>query len=125
MRRCGMTLFQRVRRGAVAAAATLVVLAFDDSDDSGVPGNEPSIEIAANPGVIPVNQGKSGTVEITLTRNGGFTGAVALAATGFPLGVAVAIDPPQLVGSALTATVTFTVATSVTAGAYTGSIEAS
>ena len=120
-----MTLFQRVRRGAVAAAVTLVVPACDDSNDNSPTGNEPAIEIAANPAVIPVSQGASGTVEITLTRSGGFTGAVALSAKDFPIGVTVGIDPPQLVGSALSATVTFTVAASVTAGAYTGSIEAS
>src|SRR5688572_25344274 len=121
-----MTLYQRVRRCAVAVAATLVVSACgDDSGDNSPTGNEPGIEISANPAVIPVNQGASGTVEITLTRTGGFTGAVALTARDFPLGVTVGIAPPQLVGSALSATVTFTVAASVTAGAYTGSIEAS
>jgi hypothetical protein len=120
-----MTVIQRVRRAAIAAAVTLVLPACGDDSDESPTGNEPGIDISANPSVIEVNQGASGTIEITLTRSGGFTGAVALSAKDLPIGVTVGIDPPQLVGSALHATVTFTVATSVTAGAYTGSIEAS
>ncbi len=64
-------------------------------------------------------------MELTLTRSGGFTGAVALEVKGMPIGVTVTIDPPQLVGSALKSTLTFTVAAAVTPAAYIGSIEAS
>jgi hypothetical protein len=122
-----MTSVRRQRRGAFAAAAALLAFACGDgtTDDDGPTGNQFAIQIAESRVLSPVVQGSSGTAEVTLTRSGGFTGAVALAAMGFPAGITVGIDPPQLTGSASRATVTVTVAGSVAVGSYTGTVEAS
>jgi hypothetical protein len=48
-----------------------------------------SISISVAPATLELNQGASGTVTITLTRSGGFTGAVNVAVEGLPAGVTI------------------------------------
>lgn len=105
-------------------AATLFALACGGGDDDGPTGNTGSIQLAVNPAALPVAQGSSGSVTISLTRSGGFSGAVTLGITGLPTGVTTAITPPGLTGTATSASVDVTVAPTVPIGTYTATITA-
>ncbi|MBC7842380.1 MAG: hypothetical protein H7099_08700 [Gemmatimonadaceae bacterium] len=69
-----------------------------------------------------VQTGSSTTVAVTLTRTGGFTGAVTVAATSLPTGVTVASQ--VIAAGATTATLTIAAATTATTGAAATSITA-
>lgn len=49
----------------------------------------PTIGISLNPATLSVAQGASGTVAVTVTRGGGFAGAVTVRAEGLPAGVTI------------------------------------
>ena len=53
----------------------------------------PDFALSANPASMTMNRGASGTSTITITRSGGFTGAVDLSASVPPIGVAASIAP--------------------------------
>jgi hypothetical protein len=75
----------------------------------------PNFTLSASPPSLSVNQGASGTGTINITRSGGFTGAVSLAATSpLPPGVGVTFNPATAAGA--TSIATFTVAATVPAG---------
>jgi endo-1,4-beta-xylanase len=84
----------------------------------------PDFTLSANPTSLTVNRGASGTVTIAITRSGGFTGAVALSASGLPAGVTVGFSPASTTGTSsvltLTASTTATVGTGVVTVAGTG-----
>lgn len=71
---------------------------------------------------VSVAQGATGTSNITLTRAGGFAGAVGLAVTGLPANVTATFNPTSVTGT--TSTLTLAVPNTVTAGTYTGTITA-
>ena len=74
----------------------------------------PSFTLAATPATVPIAQGASGTVNIAITRTGGFAGAVALTAEGLPTGVTAAFNPQSVTTNASVLTLT------AAAGATTG-----
>lgn len=97
---------------ALAASATLWAC------DSGTsmptdPDPTPAVSISAAPTSLSLEQGASGTVTVTVTRSGGFTGSVALTASGLPSGVTA--DAPSGTGATLVMTL------SAGASAATGS----
>jgi endoglucanase len=53
----------------------------------------PDFALAASPASLSINRGASGTSTVTITRSGGFTGAVDLSVSGSPPGVAASIAP--------------------------------
>lgn len=118
-----MTSFLSTGRSTRAAAA-LVMLACGGDNDDGPTGNPGTIQIAVSPTAISIPTGGSGSVVVTLTRAAGFTGVVALTVAGLPTGATVTLDPPQLLGTALSATVTVSVALTVTPGTYTATVTA-
>jgi hypothetical protein len=67
--------------------------------------------IAVAPSSETINAGDNGTANITISRTGAFTGAVALSATGQPSGVTVSFNPSSTSGN----TSTMTIATTRTA----------
>ncbi|HEY0929387.1 MAG TPA: hypothetical protein VGE27_05665 [Gemmatimonas sp.] len=69
---------------------------------------------------VTLQQGGTGTSTVTITRAGGFTGAVNLAATNLPSGVTATFNPAAPTGN--TSTVTFTATAGATTGAFTGTI---
>ncbi len=120
-----MTLSRRVGRERIAAAATAVALACGGGDGDNEPtGNTGSIQVGVSPTTLPVQQGGSGSVTVSLTRGGGFSGVVTLAVTGFPTGITATVTPAQLSGTETSATVSTIIAAAVAAGTYTGTITA-
>ncbi len=51
------------------------------------PGPTPTISISVDPGTLSLEQGTDGTLTVTLTRGGGYAGAVTLTLSGLPSGV--------------------------------------
>jgi endo-1,4-beta-xylanase len=70
------------------------------------PQQTPNFTLSANPASLTVNSGASGTVAVAITRSGGFTGAVALSATGLPAGVTAAFSPASTTGTSSVLTLT-------------------
>jgi hypothetical protein len=116
-----MTRTRRAGRAWVGAVATLIVLACGGEDPAGSSG---SILISLTPTTLPVQQGGSGSLTLSLTRGGGFGGAVALTATGLPAGVTTTFTPAQMTGTTVSSTVGVTVGAAVAPGIYTGTVSA-
>lgn len=81
-------------RRALRACTTVLALPvlFACSGDGSGPIITPptqSISIAVAPATLELNQGANGNVTVTLTRNGGYTGAVTVAVEGLPAGVTI------------------------------------
>jgi uncharacterized delta-60 repeat protein len=57
-----------------------------DEPDDEPPVDEPSFELSLSVDKLPVLQGTSETLEVTVTRKNGFTGAITLAEAGLPEG---------------------------------------
>jgi subtilase family serine protease len=79
--------------------------------------SSPGFSLSASPASVSVVQGHSGTSTITSTVTGGFSGAIALSATGQPSGVTVSFSPTSITGAG-TSTMTITVGSSTLAGTY-------
>ena len=71
----------------------------------------------SSPGTVSANDGASGTVAITAKASGGFTGAIALSASGAPAGVSLSFSPASITTSG-TSTATVHVASGVPGGTY-------
>ena len=87
--------------------ALAVALAGCGDDD----GNEPNPSIAVSlGGAVTVVQGQTGTTEVTVSRGGGFSGAVSLTATALPVGVTATFDPASIPAGTGNGTSTLTLA---------------
>ncbi|MEZ5458264.1 MAG: serine hydrolase [Steroidobacteraceae bacterium] len=109
--------------GAVLLAALLAACGGGGNPSAAPPPAAPAIALAISPANQTLDPGGSGTLTATITRSGGFSGAVTIAATGVPTGVTVAggtID-----ASSTTLSVTVTVAGSAAAATSSISIAAS
>ena len=109
--------------GRVLPAIALLT-AIGCSSDGGE-GPTGSISLTASPAALNLPQGGTGTVTVTLTRGGGFSGAVNIAVLGLPTGVTLSVEPPQLTGQTTQAVVTVTVGNAVPAGTYTATVSGS
>jgi hypothetical protein len=90
--------------------------AYDDHDDLifAVGGTAPAdFGIGASPAAASVTQGSTATDTITITPQNGFTGSVALSASGLPTGVTASFSPSSTTGSS---TLTFTASSTATTG---------
>ena len=92
-------------------------------DNGGTTTLTPAISIALSASTLSVAQGAAGNVTVNLTRTGGFSGDVSIAATGLPTGVTV--SAATIASGATSATLTFAVAPTVATGASTITINAS
>jgi regulation of enolase protein 1 (concanavalin A-like superfamily) len=72
--------------------------------------------LTASPANLTLVQGTSGTSTITVTPQGGFTGAVSLSASGLPGGVSASFNPSSTVS---TSTLTLSASSTATAGTVT------
>jgi kumamolisin len=88
----------------------------------------PSFSLSASPSTVTIAQGANGTSTITVTDQGGFSGAVTLAASGLPSGVTASFSPnPASTTSVLTLSASATAATgtvTVTIEGTSGSLTA-
>ena len=109
---------------AVASSATVTVRATGSgvtaatatvSFTASVPAN-PSIGLTAGASTISIPQGQTGTVALTLDRQGGFTGAVTLAAEGLPANVTPTFNPANFGAGVTSSTLTFNVGSAAAAG---------
>lgn len=85
----------------------------------------PTIAIGLSTSSLTVAQGGNGSLTATITRGGGFTGAVTIVTTGAPAGVTGIASNITTTGSVISGTVTVTVAGSVAAGIYNLTVQAS
>ena len=99
-----------------SALALLTAIACGDDDNGTEP--EGSISVSASPTTLTVQQGASGTVNVTLTRGGGFAAPVTVTVEGLPAGVTASVNPTSLTGTTTSAVVTVNVASTVPAGNY-------
>lgn len=101
------------------AAAALSLAACAGGGDKELPTNPPptpTIAIQVSPASATVSRGENATASVSLTRGGGYTGAVQLAATGLPSGVSVVFNPASLSGSTSSATMTVSAGEGAAAG---------
>src|SRR5687767_2611397 len=115
-----MTWRRRAGYGIAGVVAGMVL----GCSSEGPAGNDGGIEAAISPPSLSVARGGSGSVTVTLTREGGFSGAVTLTSTGLPAGITASVAPSELSGATVNATVNVTVAASTATGTYTGTITA-
>ena len=66
----------------------------------------PAVTLAVAPTTLSVGRTQSGTAQVTITRVGGFAGAVTLAAEGLPAGVTATFAPAVIPAGSATSTVT-------------------
>jgi len=78
----------------------------------------PGFSLSASPSSVSVAQGNTGTSTITSTVTGGFSGVIALSASGQPSGVTVGFNPTSITGAG-TSTMMMTVPSSTATGTYT------
>ena len=75
-----------------------------------------SFTLALNPSSLSIQQGAGANSTVTITRGGGFAGAVAFSITGLPAGMTATADPASTAGNS--STVSVTVGAGVAPGAY-------
>lgn len=112
-----------LRRAEPVCLAAIAVALAGCSDD-GPTGTAGSIQVATDVATVSVPQGGSGSVTVTLTRNGGFSGAVTLAVSGLPAGITATVTPAQLSGTTMSATVNVGVAGTAALATHTATITA-
>jgi kumamolisin len=78
----------------------------------------PTFSLSASPASVSVVQGSSGTSTIAVTAVDGFDSAVALSATGQPVGVTASFNPTSVTGSG-TSVLNLVVASTTATGTYT------
>ena len=110
----------------LARACTLVLLVASTAcgtDNPSDPGTgTPSISITLGATTLVFQQGNDGTVVVTLSRAGGFSGAVDLALTGLPTGVTA--PGAQIPAGSSQATLTLTAAVGAAVGSATATVRA-
>ena len=113
---------------ALAPFAIILSAACGGSDGSGGPVTPPPAQgfsIAASVSALSVTAGANGSLMVTLTRTGAFTGAVSLSATGLPVGVTASFNPAQIAAGQTTTTLTLTAVASAPAGTTTLTVRGS
>lgn len=105
-------------------AASLILLVASTSacggggDGPSDPVVTPSVAVATVASLAGT-RGASGTVDITITRRGGYTGTVTLGVGGMPTGVTAFFNPSTLSGTATTATLTLVASATAAVGTST------
>lgn len=107
---------------ALSSAFMAALVGCDDESITASFGR--SIGISLDAATLTVEQGNSGSVVVTVSRRGGYVGAVALAIAGLPDGVTAAFEPPSVSG-ATTSTLTIAAAADAVEGTYPLTVTAS
>lgn len=109
----------------VAAVALLSAAAACDWGKDGTAPPNHFIRISVSTAQLTVPCGSSVTATVTLTRGGGYTGAVTISVAGLPDDVTAALAPSELTGTATTTTVTIDASATTVTGQYTLTVTAS
>jgi len=125
------TLTLTAAANATAGSATITVRGTATGVDAAsatafltvnaTPTPNPAFTLSASPAAVSVEQGASGQTTIGITRSGGFTGTVNLAAAGLPTGVTASLNPAA--AGAATAILTLQVAAGAAPGTYNVSVQ--
>ncbi len=110
-------------RTIVPVVAAALVTASCGSDDTTGPPENPAITVAVSPTSVTLDPGSSETVDLTITRTGGFTGAVTVSASGLPTGVSA--SDVAIASGATTGTLTLNASPGADAGTATATLTAS
>jgi uncharacterized membrane protein len=115
------------RIGSSLALASLIALAAcgGDGDDGPSGSNSGTIQVSVNPTALTIQQGGSGTVTVSLTRAGGFTGSADIAVEGLPAGVTAIVAPNPITGATTQAVVTVNASAAAATGTSTVTVRAS
>lgn len=105
--------WSRRSAAAVLLMAGTALVACDSGGGTQEPPPTPTIAIAAAAGSVDVLPGGSANITVNLTRGGGYTGAVTLAAEGLPAGVTIAGGSIAAGATSATLTVNATAAAAV------------
>jgi hypothetical protein len=97
--------------------AALVVGCSGD-DDGGTTEPTPTIGVAVGAPSVTVVAGQSGSSVVTLTRGGGYSGAVNLTVEGAPAGVTATVNPAAVPNGTTSSTITLATAANTAAGTY-------
>ena len=89
-------------------AAVLLAVGCTSGNDS--TATTPAIAVTMNPAAVGAAAGGSAQAIATVTRTGGFSGAVTVTVEGLPTGVTAAISNSQTTGDTTTAVITLTAA---------------
>ena len=92
--------------GTVAVTLLVGGVASNASSFTVTTVTQPGYTLACSPTSLSVNRGASGASTCTLTRTGGFTGAVTFAASGLPAGVSASFNPASTTGNSSVVTLT-------------------
>lgn len=83
------------------------------------PPPTPLVDVVLGAPALALVQGQSGTVSVTVSRGGGFTGSVALAVAGAPNGVTGTLNPTSVASAATSSILTLAAAADAVPGTYT------
>ena len=106
----------------MVALLTAVIVAACSGNDVIDPG--PAIEIALSSGTLTVAQDASTTVNLSLTRSGGFAGDVSIVFDEMPSGILSAVAPPSLDPAVSSAVITLRTSSIVAPGVYNVKVRA-
>jgi len=110
----------RVPRSMIAGVAALAIAACGGDD---VTEPMPAIAIVLSPAMVSVTQGATNTVDLSLSRSGGFTGDVSIAIEGVS-DFLTTVGPPSLDPSVSSALITIRAGSSTSPGFDTVTVRA-
>ena len=110
---------QDMKRRMTNVMAIVAIVAFAAGcDDTPTDNGDGTIAFTVTPVSATIAQGASETIEGTVTRSGGFSGAVTVTVTGVPSGVTAAVSNAVTTGLVTTADITIAVAAATVPGVY-------
>ncbi|MBL0170458.1 MAG: hypothetical protein IPP90_06935 [Gemmatimonadaceae bacterium] len=116
--------FKAARRYALMLVALTVAACGGGGGDGGT-ALTPAIALSISSSTLTAIAGASTEITATISRTGGFTGAVTLDAQGLPAGITASVVPSPVGAAGTTATVTLSTTVSVPPGSYLFTIRAS
>lgn len=114
-----------VSRLSLMAVSLAFFTACSSDDTPPTQQATPTIAVAATTSSATAARGASASYPITITRGGGYTGNVDLAATGVPTGVTATFTPATLTSGVTASTLTLAVGPTAAAGTNTITVTAS
>ena len=105
----------------VALVAAVMVAACNGND---VVEPVPAIEIGLSTGTLSVAQDATASLDLSLTRSGGFAGDVSIVMEGMPIGILSTVALPSLDPAVASAVITLRTSSIVAPGTYNVTVRA-